>query len=1168
LDEIAPTFDEQTSEYTYSCGAEIPVIEPVASDNCGEVSLSYVDSETSGNTCATYFNRVWTDTDECGNASNFIQTISIIDTEAPVFEAEVQITRPCDDYQGVYATAFDNCSANVAVVSVVEDMLSSGGCLGTIVRTYGAFDDCGNYSEFTQFISLTDAVSPVCTNTPEPVVVECGDATPEYTPNWTDNCDDELTLTEESTTEVVDCSTIITTVYTATDNCDNTTSVTRVVTIVDTTAPEVVGAPENVEVDCAVFTGSPMFASLPEFTDVCDSDLTVTSDVTEEVVGCNRVYTYTWTATDDCNNTTSVTAIMTVYDNTAPEFLSVPQGGLYSCDEAFDYGMAEAFDLCGYAEVTYSDEVVQGSCPQSYSIVRTWVATDDCGNTSSAQTTYVITDSTAPVFVDFPADVYLQCIEGDAPASSATAADNCDLSVDVTSSDAVVYLSDCQYTIERTFVATDDCGNTAVASQFFYVNDTTAPVISGDATVTITCEEYSAETIYVSATDNCNTATITVTGNAPYGDGCLSVVRSYQATDECGNTSTFDQIIIVTDTEAPVASEIPSNFTVGCTDAWTPAAVTFTDNCDADLTLSENVEVTGDVCYMVYHYTWSATDNCNNTTTVEQFVTVSDEVAPVFDMESSSITVDCGVEVSMPVPTATDNCGGEVTITSAQEVTEGVCASNYTVVTTYTATDICGNASSISVSVTYVDNVAPTWSLENTSSYVFECGEEVSVVTPMASDNCSTISYSYTDGESVLNGCTESFVRTWIAADACGNVSLEFTQLISFEDTTDPVLNGCPEDLTLACDAEVPAPAEVTAFDNCTSDITVSMVETCIGCPAERTTFDLYTPARPANNSCSYPYDWAMALFGFDGVNSQFRWYQIDTTVPAQITYNVDGSVTISGRLFNVAHPDGGFDFNVVFANAKTWEEWSSDATPSSFKADCGGLDANYQDWMYYILQGGSSVELTGWGVLSGSALNLNHAPASQYFGFQLGEGANNYNADYGLGGWFSYSGTFLYQGEPLMSGMAAGVGDFAFGIDNCPDYSIVRTWTAIDCSGNTTSCSQTILFTSPDVVAAPVASAEQTSDNRSNEISIVGIQPNPATNRSMITFMSEEAGKLTLEILDMTGRVVGSLFNSEVLAGVPYTADFNAEQLSSGLYMVRLSSESKFDIERIQIQK
>jgi hypothetical protein len=346
------------------------------------------------------------------------------------------------------------------------------------------------------------------------------------------------------------------------------------------------------------------------------------------------------------------------------------------------------------------------------------------------------------------------------------------------------------------------------------------------------------------------------------------------------------------------------------------------------------------------------------------------------------------------------------------------------------------------------------------------------------------------------------------------------------------------------------------------------MVETCIGCPAERTTFDLYTPARPANNSCSYPYDWAMALFGFDGVNSQFRWYQIDTTVPAQITYNVDGSVTISGRLFNVAHPDGGFDFNVVFANAKTWEEWSSDATPSSFKADCGGLDANYQDWMYYILQGGSSVELTGWGVLSGSALNLNHAPASQYFGFQLGEGANNYNADYGLGGWFSYSGTFLYQGEPLMSGMAAGVGDFAFGIDNCPDYSIVRTWTAIDCSGNTTSCSQTILFTSPDVVAAPVASAEQTSDNRSNEISIVGIQPNPATNRSMITFMSEEAGKLTLEILDMTGRVVGSLFNSEVLAGVPYTADFNAEQLSSGLYMVRLSSESKFDIERIQIQK
>jgi hypothetical protein len=175
------------------------------------------------------------------------------------------------------------------------------------------------------------------------------------------------------------------------------------------------------------------------------------------------------------------------------------------------------------------------------------------------------------------------------------------------------------------------------------------------------------------------------------------------------------------------------------------------------------------------------------------------------------------------------------------------------------------------------------------------------------------------------------------------------------------------------------------------------------------------------------------------------------------MVYNADGSVTVTGRLFNVINPTGGFDFNVTYGNGKTWTEWSLDLTPSGFKADCGGEDANFGDWTYHILQPGAAVELTGWGSHAGSLLNLTHAPSNQYFGFQIGDGANNYNADYGAGGWFNYSGVFLYQGQPVTSGQAGGIGDFAFRIDQCPDYSIVRTWTAIDCAGNTTSCSQTI---------------------------------------------------------------------------------------------------------------
>ena len=53
---------------------------------------------------------------------------------------------------------------------------------------------------------------------------------------------------------------------------------------------------------------------------------------------------------------------------------------------------------------------------------------------------------------------------------------------------------------------------------------------------------------------------------------------------------------------------------------------------------------------------------------------------------------------------------------------------------------------------------------------------------------------------------------------------------------------------------------------------------------------------------------------------------------------------------------------------------------------------------------------LIGEGDLDGTLLTLTHAPASEYFGFQIGEMANDRNCNYGAGGWFSYDGTLNGQ--------------------------------------------------------------------------------------------------------------------------------------------------------------
>jgi hypothetical protein len=185
-----------------------------------------------------------------------------------------------------------------------------------------------------------------------------------------------------------------------------------------------------------------------------------------------------------------------------------------------------------------------------------------------------------------------------------------------------------------------------------------------------------------------------------------------------------------------------------------------------------------------------------------------------------------------------------------------------------------------------------------------------------------------------------------------------------------------------------------------------------------------------------------------------------------------------------------------------------------------------------------------------------------------LGDGANNYNGDYGFGGWFQYSGTFLVNGNYVYSGTTvSGAGDFAFALDCCPNYTITRCWTAWDCSGNSSQHCQTITYGDLDTTFGNTFAAAPAVADR-GAIAIVGVQPNPATEKSLISFTSELDGKLSLDVMDMTGRVVATLFNNAVSAGVVYNADFNVAAIESGTYMIRLSNSAEQKIERIQVVK
>jgi hypothetical protein len=677
-----------------------------------------------------------------------------------------------------------------------------------------------------------------------------------------------------------------------------------------------------------------------------------------------------------------------------------------------------------------------------------------------------VVDNTAPIFTSVPDTLILNCIVVDLPATVAVATDNCNGPVTITDSDELVLTDNCERQYVRTFTATDECGNAATATQVIIARDSEGPVFAGAADIDVACSDFTEGGVYVTASDNCGSASITVFGGdqeLPSND-CRTIQRQYVAIDNCGNDTYFTQVIHVIDTEAPVASEVAPAVQYSCNDTtWAPANVTFFDSCDQNLELDSDVQITQEACTTFYAYSWTATDACGNSTTVSQLVTIVDDIAPVINDASTEQTVSCGTLVEFATPTATDQCAGDVAVTAAVTTAEGICSRTDT--TTFRAVDGCGNVSVVTHIVHYVDEAGPVWSEGNQENFSYECGTTPMVVEPIATDNCNNITYSYVDGEpfSAGEGCFTAFNRTWTATDACGNNSIAFVQTITFEDTTEPVLSGCPSDLVLDCTAEVPAAAEVSATDNCDNNVTVDFTETIDGTVTNGS--NLYTPVRPAANTCNYPYDWAMALFSLP---SQYRWYQLDPNTPATMVDNGNGTLTLSGRVFNVLRPDGGFNFNVTYAEGLNWADWSSLSNPNGFKADCGGEAANHPSWMYYILQSSSAAELTGWGRFAGSAIHLTHAPSNEYFGFQVGDGANNYNGDNGAGGWFLYGGDgdmFLENGVAILSGNFAqqGIGDFAFRVEDCPGYSIMRTWTAVDCEGNQSTCSQTITFASLD---------------------------------------------------------------------------------------------------------
>ncbi|MCA1800217.1 MAG: T9SS type A sorting domain-containing protein, partial [Actinobacteria bacterium] len=79
---------------------------------------------------------------------------------------------------------------------------------------------------------------------------------------------------------------------------------------------------------------------------------------------------------------------------------------------------------------------------------------------------------------------------------------------------------------------------------------------------------------------------------------------------------------------------------------------------------------------------------------------------------------------------------------------------------------------------------------------------------------------------------------------------------------------------------------------------------------------------------------------------------------------------------------------------------------------------------------------------------------------------------------------------------------------------------------------------------------------------------PNPTSGLSQAVFVTAATERATLEVYDMNGRVVETLFNQVANANQEYRIDFDGMKLPNGVYVYRLTTDSEITVEKFMIAK
>lgn len=657
--------------------------------------------------------------------------------------------------------------------------------------------------------------------------------------------------------------------------------------------------PSSLTQDCSESI-DPTNTGLATAVDNCDGAVTVTY-TDQTITGSRncRVIRRRFSAVDSRGNISFAFQNITIQDNLAPVFttnvndpgyidpnpvtaecaipVAVTPAVMDNCDMNVTNVVLDTTDTRisarGMFMVTPSDAAYY-----NFTVVRTWTATDSCGNTAQRVQTVEVADTQAPVF-----DASIQTTRQIAmDIGSCSANVNIDLTGLVTDACAPLaelmvsnsaggsYVAQGTYPAGMhsiTFTAEDPTGNTNSITIDFEVLDRTNPTATCNSGINLSLNNQGFATLSVQqldngSNDNCGIASYQISqSNFTCADIGFNRV-TLTVTDLAGNIATCTTSVIVSETNAPVFSTTPADVTVDCSDnlndpvivgaaealtaCGTAATITIVDVTTAG---------TSDNCRVISR-THTATSPSGLTATYVQEIIVEDNSVPTFDnapaVADRTQTFEC-VADPLPVLTASDDCGAQPLVSIlADGNTQGSNPANadfynYTISRTYSASDGCNFASSVTIVYTVEDTEAPQVNISNQTiaADMGACQATVNIdLAALTTDCASTANITFTNdsgignGANLINGVLAAGVYTvnYTAADPTGNQeSGSFT--ITIEDQTGPNVI-CQNVVTTLVNGSASVAASdvlVSSTDNCSAagNLIYSLDQTTFTAPGD-----------------------------------------------------------------------------------------------------------------------------------------------------------------------------------------------------------------------------------------------------------------------------------------------------------------------------------------------